>query len=112
MPMYDLIEYIDIYFKISGSLYDSIARVMLMNITDSESFKFKSILVNNTNNAGITNVKIVVNVICEADRAATFIITDTKLYSPVVTLSVQGNKKLLGQLKPGFKRTINWNKYQ
>ena len=30
----------------------------------------------------------------------------------VVTLSVQNNAKLLQQLTTGFKRTINWNKYQ
>ena len=37
---------------------------------------------------------------------------DTKLYVPVVTLSCQGNAKLLHQLGSYFKRTINWNKYQ
>ena len=31
---------------------------------------------------------------------------------PVVTLSTQDNAKPLDQLKTGFKRTINWNKYQ
>ena len=41
-----------------------------------------------------------------------FTITDIKLYVPVVTLSTQDNVKLLQQLKFGFKRTINWNKYQ
>ena len=41
----------------------------------------------------------------------TFSITDTKLYIPVVTLSTQDNAKLLEQIKSGFKRTINWNKY-
>ena len=35
-----------------------------------------------------------------------------QLYVPVVTLSTQDNSKLLQQLKAGFKRTINWNKYQ
>ena len=44
-------------------------------------------------------------------KAAKFEITDTKLYLPVVTLSIQGNAKLLEQLKSGFKRTIKWNKY-
>ena len=38
-------------------------------------------------------------------------ITDTKLYVPGVTLSTD-NAKLLQQLKSGFKRTINWNKYE
>ena len=41
-----------------------------------------------------------------------FEITDTKLYVAVVTLSTQDNAKLLQQLKSGFKRTINWNRYQ
>ena len=39
-------------------------------------------------------------------------VTDTKLYVPVVTLSIQHNAKLLKQLESDFKRTINWNKYQ
>ena len=38
--------------------------------------------------------------------------TDTKLYVPVVTLSKENYIKLLEQLKPGFKRTIKWNKYR
>ena len=37
---------------------------------------------------------------------ATFKITDTKMYVPVVTLSVENDNKLLDQLKTGFKRTI------
>ena len=37
-------------------------------------------------------------------------VTETKLYVPVVTLLTQ--LQLLQQLKSGFKRTINWNKYQ
>ena len=36
----------------------------------------------------------------------------SKLYVSVVNLSTQVNTKLLQQLKSGFKRTINWNKYQ
>ena len=46
-----------------------------------------------------------------ANQNATFAITDTKLYVPVVTLSTQDNAKLLQQLKSDFKRVINWNKY-
>ena len=41
-----------------------------------------------------------------------FEITETKLYVPVVFLSTQDNAKLLQQLKFGFTRTINWNKYE
>ena len=43
---------------------------------------------------------------------ATFQITDTKLYVPIVTLSKENDIKLLEQLKTGFKRTIKWNKYR
>ena len=46
-----------------------------------------------------------------ANQAATFEITDTRLYVLVLTLSTQENTKLLQQLKSGFKRVINWNKY-
>ena len=45
------------------------------------------------------------------NQAATFAITDTKFYVSVVTLSTQENTKFLQQLKSGFKRVINWNKY-
>ena len=37
--------------------------------------------------------------------------TNGKHYVPKVTLSTLDNGKLLQQLKSGFKRTINWNKY-
>ena len=37
-------------------------------------------------------------------------IKETKLYVPVVTLSKENDKKLLEQLKSGFKRTIKWSK--
>ena len=46
-----------------------------------------------------------------ANQNATFEITNTKLYAPVVTLSTQVNCKLLQQLEPGFKRVISWNEY-
>ena len=45
------------------------------------------------------------------NQNATFAITDTKLYVRVVNLSTQENTKFLQQLKSGFKRVINWNKY-
>ena len=43
---------------------------------------------------------------------ATFQITDTKSYVPVVTLSTKDDNNFLEQLKSGFKRTIKWNKYR
>ena len=45
------------------------------------------------------------------NQNATFAITDTNLYVPVVTLSTQENTKFFQQLKSGFQRVINWNKY-
>ena len=45
------------------------------------------------------------------NQGVTFAITETKRYVPVVTLSTQGNSKLLQQLKSAFKRIINWNEY-
>ena len=50
------------------------------------------------------------NLTIAALTGATFKITDTKLYAPVVTLSTQDDNKLLEQLKTGFKRTIKWSK--
>ena len=51
-------------------------------------------------------------VITNSTGAGKFEITDSRLYVPVVTLSTQDNAKLLQQLNSGFKRAINWNKYQ
>ena len=51
-------------------------------------------------------------VITNSTGEGKFQITETKLYVPVVTLSTQDNAKLLQQLKSGFKKTINWNKYE
>ena len=51
-------------------------------------------------------------VISYATGKTKFKIKDTKLYVSVVTLSIQDNAKLLQELKSGFKRTVNWKKYQ
>ena len=48
----------------------------------------------------------------DAPTNAKFKITDTKLYVPVVTLSIKDDNNFLEQLKSGFKRTIKWNKYR
>ena len=45
----------------------------------------------------------------DSPTGATFKITDTKLYVPVVTLSTQDYNKLLEQSKTGFKMTVKWN---
>ena len=43
--------------------------------------------------------------------AATFKITNTKLYIPIVTLSSKDNAKLV-KLLGGFNRPVYWNGYQ
>ena len=51
-------------------------------------------------------------VITNSTDVGRFAITETNVYVPIVTLSTQDNAKLLQQLKSGFKKTINWSKYQ
>ena len=46
-----------------------------------------------------------------AGQVVSFMITNTKLYVPVVTLSTKDNNNLTKQLNDGFKRTIYWNQY-
>ena len=43
---------------------------------------------------------------------AVFIINDTKMYVPVVTLSKENNKDFIEQQNKGFQRSIYWNEYQ
>ena len=47
-----------------------------------------------------------------ATTNATFKITDTQLYVPVLTLSTEDDNYFLEQSKSEFKRTIKWNKYK
>ena len=47
-----------------------------------------------------------------APTGATLTINNCKLYIPVVTLSKDGEIKLLTNLKSGFTREIAWNKYR
>ena len=44
--------------------------------------------------------------------AAVFIINDTKLYIPVVTLLKEDNKDFIEQQNKGFQRSIYWNEYE
>ena len=43
---------------------------------------------------------------------AVFIINDTKIYVPVVTLSKEDNKDFIEQQNKGFQRFIYWNEYK
>ena len=51
-------------------------------------------------------------VLSTSGTAATFTITDTKLYVPIITLNIEDNTKLLKLLSKRFKRPIHWNKYK
>ena len=103
------------------------------NLTDSFNFKVK--FTGQTGNNGTNDVEIMVPlkylsnfwrtlemplINCEVNLILTWSSTCVlvasniqaqKLYVPVVTLSTQENTKFLQQLKSGFKRVINWNKY-
>ena len=46
------------------------------------------------------------------NRNAVFIINETKLYVPVVTLSKKDNKDFIEQQNKGFQRSIYWNEYK
>ena len=43
---------------------------------------------------------------------AVFIINDTKMYVPLVTLSKEDNKNFIEQQNKGFQRSIYWNEYK
>ena len=46
-----------------------------------------------------------------AGQVVSFMITNTKLYVPVVTLSTKDDNNLTKQPNDGFKRSIYWNQY-
>ena len=67
----------------------------------------------------LINCKIILNltwrksfVLSTGGGDAAFIINDTKLYVPVVTLSKEDNKDFIEQQNKGFQRSIYWNKYK
>ena len=122
MPKHNLIEYSDNYAKTSGSLWQYYRDEPDDNLADSQSFNSKIKITGKTpNNGNEKNVEIMVPlkyltwspncVITNSTGEGKFEITDTSLYVPVVTSTTQDNAKLLEQLKSGFKRVINWNKY-
>ena len=67
----------------------------------------------------LVNCKIKLNltwkkecVLSNQDGNAVFIINDTKLYVPVVSLSKEDNKDFIEQQSKGFQRSIYWNEYK
>ena len=51
-------------------------------------------------------------ILSNSGTAATFKITDAKIYVPILTLSSEDNVKLSKLLSEGFKRSIYWNEYK
>ena len=51
-------------------------------------------------------------ILSSEDGNSAFVITDTKLFVPIVTLSAEDNVKLSKLLGEGFKRPIYWNQYK
>ena len=51
-------------------------------------------------------------VLSTGDGNAVFIMNDTKLYVPVVTLSKEDNKDFIEQQNKGFRQSIYWNEYK
>ena len=127
MTMYNLMEYSNNYSKTPESLLQYDRDQQEICLTKSELFKLNIKITGETLATGkAKDVKIAVllkylsnfwrtfgmpliNVFHSC--ANKFAITDTKLYIPVVTLSIQENTKLYLQLESSFKRAINWNKY-
>ena len=104
---------------------------------NSSSFKYKSSLITNKNGVKIAvplkylsnfwrsiempliNCKLELSlswdincVLSNLHEASNFTITDTKIYVPIVTLSIEDNKKLSKLLSEGFKRPVYLNKYK
>ena len=142
MPMYNLIEYSDNYQDSSATLYqykrdEPPESNPIPNLTadNSNSFKYQINLLGDpvvVDNIARRNVKVVVPLemplinckiklnltwkkecVLSTDAGnAIFIINDTKLYVPVVTLSKEDNKNFIEQQNKGFQRSIYWKEYK
>ena len=51
-------------------------------------------------------------ILSSAGNTAKFVITDTKLHVPIVTLSTKDSANLAKQLNEGFERSVYWNSYE
>ena len=141
MPMYNLIEYSDNYQDSSATLHqykrDEPPEANAINdltTNTSSSFKYKvELLGNPVLNGNIAkrsnffrsvemplfSCKIKLNLtwkkecVLSTDAGdAVFIINDTKMYVPLVTLSKEDNKDFIEQQNKGFQRSIYWNEYK
>ena len=89
-----------------------VARVGRLNVKYLSNF-FRSL------EMPLTNCKIKLNLTWKkefalptADGEAVFMINDTKMYVPVVTLSKEDNKDFIEQQNKEFQRSIYWNEYK
>ena len=101
---------------ISGTDDNNVNNVKLVVLLKYVSNFFKSLelpLVNCKINLELTWHKdcMISSANAAAGQVVSFMITNTKLYVPVVTLSTNDNTNLTKQLNEGFKRTIYWNQY-
>ena len=92
-----------------------VARVGRLNVKIVVPLKYLSNLFRSLE-MPLINCKIKLNltwkkecVLSTADDEAVFIINDTKMYVPVVTLSKEDNKDFIEQQNKGFHRSIYWN---
>ena len=142
MPMYNLIEYSDNYQDSSATLADIVDdltqdnsksvdyKVKLLGnpVLDSAIAKLSVKIVVplkylsnflRSLEMPLINCKIKLNLTwkkeCVLSNQAgdvVFIINDTKLYVPVVTLSKEDSKDFIDQQSKGFQRSIYWNEYK
>ena len=103
MPMYNLIEYSDNYQDSSATLYQYKRDEPSDDIADN---------LGQDNSTSFNYKKEKEYTLSKKNGNAVFIINDTKLYVPVVTLSKEDNKDFIEQQNKGFQRSIYWNEYK
>ena len=109
---YVLVLCIPVVYKKSNTIKNVEIKVLLKYLSNFWR-AFEMSLINFEINLMLTwpeNIVIWYNAATEKETI--FVMTDTKLYLPLVTLSTQYNAKLSQQLKSRFKSIIIWKKYQ
>ena len=124
-PVADLTVYTSSSFKYKVNLLGNIAaadpdavRIARFNVKIVVPLKYLSNFFRSLE-MPLINCKIKLNLtwkkecVLSIDAGDTiFIINDTKLYIPVVTLSKEDNKDFTEQQNKGFQRSIYWNEYK
>ena len=85
---------------------------MELNLSQSKNCIISKIFNTPEIDANPVPVPPITHVSATTTTTALLQINRTKRYVPVVTLFLNNNIKLLGNLKQGFKRTISWIKYR